>query len=235
MMRVDDELSQLPPRSALQLIEFCRRRLDGTEARILADRYEKGASDRDVERMAGGDDGKTSKVEAKKRARRAKATNANPDIADRLAKGEMSSEQVDVIAKAAEETDGEAACDTELIDHIAATNPEQGKKKAREFVNKRTNADDIQKRFDKQQRRRGVYRHRLENGNSALTIHGPDEYIDEIEKNIHAGSDAEYKADGGRDIPRAKHRRTHDQRNFDAAHALCLTRQRLRRDFGGTP
>ena len=220
MISVDHQLHHVPAKTALELIEFCRRRLEAAESRILADRYEKGASDRDVEDLAKGSEGKTSKAQAKKKARRAKATNANPDLADRLAKGDMSSEQVDVIADAADETDGAAACDEELIDTVANTNPEQGKKKAREYVNKRTDADDVQKRFDRQNRRRGVYTHRLANGNKAITIHGPNEYIDEIEAGIHAGSDVEYNADGGRDIANRKHRRTRDQRNFDAARKI---------------
>ena len=220
MLTVDHALTHVPPRDAVQLIEFCRRRLDATEARLLADRYEKGASDRDVEKMAAGDDGKTSKAEAKKKARRAKATNANPGLAKRLENGTMSTEQVDTVAAAAEETDGAAACDDELIDSIASTTPEQGKKKARDYVNKRTDSGDVQKRYDKQNRLRGVYKHRLENGNSAITLHGPDEDIDEIERQINAGSEVEYQADGGRDVPRSKHPRTHDQRNFDAAKKL---------------
>ena len=106
MINIDHQLHHVPAKTALELVEFCRRRLEATEARILADRYEKGASDRDVEDMAKGSDNKTSKAAAKRKARRAKATNANPDLADRLAKGHMSSEQVDVIADAADETDG---------------------------------------------------------------------------------------------------------------------------------
>ena len=220
MISIDHQLHHVPAKTGLELIEFCRRRLDATEARILADRYEKGASDRDVEDMAKGSDGKTSKAQAKKKARRAKATNANPDLADRLAKGDMSSEQVDVIADAADETDGAAACDEELIDSVAKTNPEQGKKKAREYVNKRTDASDVQKRFDRQNRRRGVYTHRLANGNKAMTIHGPDEYIDEMVAPIHAASDSEYQSDGGRDVPKHKHPRTHDQRNCRSLRSL---------------
>ena len=225
MISVDHSLSHLPAKTALELVEFCRRRLDASEARILADRYEKGASDRDVEDMAKGSDGKTSKAAAKKKARRAKAANANPGLADRLAEGDLSSEQVDVIADAADETDGEAACDEELIDTVAGTSPEQGKKKAREYVNKRRNADDVQKRFDRQRRNRGVYRHRLSNGNEALTIHGPTEHLDDIERGIHADSDTEYRQDGGRDVASTKHPRTRDQRNFDAAYQRFTQQQ----------
>lgn len=219
MITIDHQFSELPVETSLQLIEFCRRRLDASEARILADRYEAGANDRDVENSLR-KDGQTSKAEAKRRAKLAKATNANPDIATRLENGSLSTEQADIIAGAAEETDGEAACDEELIDDVASTTPEQAKKKVRKYVNKRRSADDVQKRFDKQNRQRGVYRHRLENGNDAITIHGPTEYINEIEGAIKGQSNQEYADDGGRDVPRNKHRRTHDQRNFDAARKL---------------
>ena len=41
-----------------------------------------------------------------------------------------------------------------------------------------------------------------------------------MEQNIHAGSNDEYQADGGGNVPRSRHPRTHDQRNFDAARKL---------------
>ena len=216
---IERVLAELPPKAALQSLNFVRRRCDASEAQILADRFEKGASSRQVEAMAGQDEG-TSKAEAKKKARRAKATNANPGLATKLATGTLSTEQADVIAEAAEDTDGEAACDEKLIEEIASTSPEQGKKKAREYINKRKNGDDTQRRYDKQRRGRGVYRHRLPNGNDAITFHGAKEDIDEIERATNAASDIEYQADGGRDVPNMKHPRTRDQRNFDAAHKL---------------
>ena len=220
MLTVDHAVTHLPTKTALQLLEFCRRRINATESRLLADRYDNGDTDRDIEDLSR-QDGQTSKADAKKRARRAKATNANPDLADKLDDGTLSTEQADIIAEAAEDTEGEAACDTELIDTVAGTTPEQGKKKVRDYVNKRRNANDVQKHHDKQHRLRGVYRHRLANGNAALTFHGTTAHIDEIERHIHAQSNAEYQADGGRDVPRHKHPRTRDQRNFDAAHRLA--------------
>lgn len=219
MSVVSHELTHMPAKAAIQLIEFCRSHLCATEANVLADRIEKGASNRDVQDLAASAGG-TSKKEAKKRASRAKATNANPDIAVKMSTGQMSTEQADVLAKAAEDTDGAAACDTELIETIANTSPEQGAKKATEFVNKHRSADGVQTRHDRQRRRRGWYRHRLHNGNAAITIHGDDESIDEMEKKISSDADAEYKADGGRDIPYGKHPRTTDQRGFDAAKKL---------------
>ena len=220
MIEFERVLADVPPSVAVQLVGFGRRRLDAVETRILADRYDAGAGDRDVEKMAKGPDGKTSKAAAKKTARRAKAANANPGLADRLADGTLSTEQVDIVAAAAEDADGLAACDEELIDQVAGASPEQGKKKVRDWVNKRRDANDVQKRHDKQKRSRGVYRHTLHNGNSALTFHGTDEEIDEMEAAVNAQSDIEYQADGGRDVSAGKHRRTRDQRNFDAGHTL---------------
>ncbi len=60
----------------------------------------------------------------------------------------------------------------------------------------------------------------MQNGNSAITFHGDDESVDHIERCVNAQADAEYRSDGGRDVPVGKHPRTTDQRGFDAAHAL---------------
>jgi hypothetical protein len=225
MLVVEHVLATLPPKSSLEMLSFVRSRVDAVEARIVADRYEAGASDRGVEELLR-KDGKTSKSAAKVRARRGKATNANSEIADRMAAGSLSAEQADVIADAAEETDGEAACDSELIDQIASTTPEQGKKKATEYVNSRKDASGVQTRHDRQKRPRGWYRHRLSNGNSALTLHGDGESIDEIERNIRAQADTEYRTDGGRDVLSAKHPRTSDQRGFDGAKKLICDRSK---------
>ncbi len=219
MIAVDHELTHVPVKSAMQMIEFCRNRLAATEARLLADRYDNGADDRDVEDLARSGSG-TSKKEAKKRASRAKATNANPDIANKMENGSMSAEQADVVAEAAEQTDGAAACDTEFVESVANASPEQGRKKAKKYVNDRLDADKVQTRHDRQARQRGWYRHRLNNGNAAITFHGTDEAVDDIERSVTAEAEKEYEADGGRNVPRSKHPRTRDQRGFDAAHKL---------------
>ncbi len=219
MLAIEHAITNVPAKTGLELVAFVRRRADAVEAQILADRYEAGASDRGVEDLLR-EDGKTSKREAKKRARRGKATNANPTLAIRMAQGNLSSEQVDVIADAAEQTDGEAAVDEDLIDDIAGTTPEQGKKKATSFVNNRLTNAAVQARHDRQRQQRGWFRHRLSNGNSALTFHGDDESIDHMERCVRAQADNEYQNDGGRDVPNHDHPRTTDQRAFDAAHGL---------------
>ena len=216
---IEQVITDLPPVSGLELLAFVRGRMDAIEARLVAGRYEAGASDRGVEDLLG-TGGKTSKVDAKKRALRGKAAHANPELATRLAMGDLSTEQVDIIATAAEVTDGAAACDATLIDEVAATTPEQGKKKATTFVNKHVEPADVQRRHDRQRRRRGWYRHRTHNGNSALTFHGDDEAIDDMERAVKAQAELEYRKDGGRSTADDAHARTRDQRCFDAAHAL---------------
>ena len=72
----------------------------------MSERYDAGDSDVQVENLF--DDGKTSKAEAKKRAA-GKAVNANLGLADRMREGTLSTDQADVIADAAKDTDGAAA------------------------------------------------------------------------------------------------------------------------------
>jgi len=232
MLAIEHAITNVPAKTGLELVAFVRRRADAVEAQILADRYEAGASDRGVEDLLR-DDGKTSKREAKKRARRGKATNANPTLATRMAQGNLSTEQVDVIADAAEQTGGDAAVDEDLIDDIAGTTPEQGKKKATTFINKRLTKAAVQSRHNRQRQQRGWFRHRLSNGNSALTFHGDDEAIDHMERCVRAQANHEYQTDGGRATPSHKHPRTADQRAFDAAHKL-LTNDTPANDSNGS-
>ena len=216
---IDHAVAHVPAKVALQLLEFARRRLDASEARILADRYDAGASDSDVEDMIRSENN-TSKAEATRRAKRAKATNANPDIANRMSDGSLSTEQADVIASAAADTDGEAACDDALIDEVSATSPEQAKRKARKYVNERRSGNEVQTEHDRQTRNRCVYRYRTAEGDHVLAFQGSKASIDRMERRCNAQADREYRNDGGRDVPSSQHRRTNDQRRFDAAEKL---------------
>ena len=80
MLSIEHVIANAAPADALQLVGFCRRRLDAAEAGIVADRYEAGASDSQVEDLFTRD-GKTSKAKARKTASRGKAVHANPAIA----------------------------------------------------------------------------------------------------------------------------------------------------------
>ena len=71
MLAVEHVLATLPLKSVLEMLSFVRGRVDAVEARIVAERYEAGASDRGVEGLLR-EDGRTSKVAAAKRSLRGK-------------------------------------------------------------------------------------------------------------------------------------------------------------------
>ena len=227
------ELNAVPLETSMQLIEFCRRRLDAAEASLQATRFDKGARERDIERdFTSG--GQTSKAEAKKRTKRAMAVNANPDLADKLATGTLSTEQADVIADAAAKTDGKAATDDTLIDKIANSTPEQGRKAANEYVN--SNSEDTsQALHDRARRGRKVYKYRKPGtGRSCLVFEGDDFSIDQAERVIRSDANHLYNQDGGRDLANDKHPRTDDQRRFDAGIALLTGKATAQPDDGNT-
>ena len=151
--------------------------------------------------------------------------NANPGLADRMREGTLSTDQADVIADAAKDTDGAAACDETLIDEIEKTTPEQGKKKTQDWVTKRKSNAELETEQQKQHRLRkceviyGTRKGEL----SKIIIEGPRRSIEPMAKAILGTADDGYQADGGREKSRDEHPRTHGQRMFDAAHQL-LTR-----------
>ena len=127
-----------------------------------------------------------------------------------------------MLADAADESDGAAACDEELIEAVSKSTPEQGRRKAKRWVTKRKSADDVQRTHDRQHRNRCVYRNRTGDGREQVIFEGPGHELDRMERRIGDGADREYRADGGRDVPRHKHPRTRDQRRYDAAKKLML-------------
>ena len=106
MLVIEQVIDLLPIGAALEVVALVRSRTDAQEAALLAARIEAGATDRSVESLLVRD-GKTSKRAAKKRTKRAKAVNANPGIAKKMASGVLSADQADVVADAASKTDGE--------------------------------------------------------------------------------------------------------------------------------
>ncbi len=216
LQRVDD------PRARLQMIEWSRRQLTTVEAETVADRYEAGDSDTQVEGLFT-QDGKTSRNEAKKRASRGKAVNANPNIATKMRTGSLSTDQADVLADAASDTDGAAACDEELIESIEQSTPEQGRKKTNDWITKRKSNTEAETEHQRHHRLRNVYRTRSRNGLHRLVIEADETSIDQMERKINAGADAEFEADGGRERSSSEHPRTHRQRRFDAVQKIFTT------------
>ncbi|NNK92213.1 MAG: DUF222 domain-containing protein, partial [Acidimicrobiia bacterium] len=137
--------------------------------------------------------------------------------ATRMRSGELSPDQVDVIASGAERTGGAAAGDDELIETVAATPPDQAKKLVDEWVREHTDNADVQDAHDRQRRLRNVKRWSTDRGTDILALEGDTASIDKIETAIRNRSSQLYRGDGGRNLPAGKHPRSRDQRNYDAA------------------
>lgn len=222
MLVIERVIDLLPIGSALEVVALVRSRIDAKEAELLAARIESGATDRSVESLLERD-GKTSKSASKKRTKRAKAVNTNPGIAKKMASGQLSADQADVVADAAAKTNGDAARDEDLIKEISETTPDQARKVADEWVRKHTTAEEAQSDYDRARRRRSVRRWETDRDTHVLAIEGDESSIDAIELSIKTRSSQLYRADGGRSVPVGQHPRTRDQRNFDAAKELLTT------------
>ena len=216
MSVVVSSLAQAPFEDALQAAEDFRGELTAVEALHIAKRQQAGFSDRSTETVMK-KSGKVSKGEAKKRTKRGKAVEKNPGLAKKMASGEISTEQIDLIAEASEQTDGEAAEDEKLIDDIAGANPDQGRKIARKYVDDHTDQNDRDDRYARQRKRRKVYKGRNTNGMSSIIIEGDDESVNGMLESLRKRADEMYRRDGGRDVPADQHARSNDQRLFDAA------------------
>ena len=216
MAVVTSSLSQAPFGQAIEGITQCRAQLDSLESLLLAQRAEAGHSDRSNENTFTRTGG-VSKGEAKRRTRRANAVRKNPKLAKKLAAGKLSTEQIDRIAEASEKTDGAAANDEELIDEISKTNPDQGKSIVRKYIEDSQGQGDRDNRYRRQRKNRKVTKTKTMSGMSRLILDGDDETIEMMLQRFERGADALYRSDGGRDVPNGEHRRTRDQRMFDAA------------------
>ncbi|MFT7473955.1 MAG: hypothetical protein ACI81L_000870 [Verrucomicrobiales bacterium] len=201
---------------AMAAIQDYRDQLTAVESLLIAQRKQAGHSDRSTEGIIKGS-GRVSKNEAKKRTRRGSAVGRNPGLAAKLTSGELSSEHVDLLADASEQTGGIAASDPELIRDVAAGNPDQGRAVVKKYVDQHESASDRETRHQRQRRLRTVIRSRTVGGMSQIILEGDDISIDAALRTIRRRADAMYRKDGGRDVADGNHERTHHQRMFDAA------------------
>ena len=132
-----------------------------------------------------------------------------------MANGEMSGEQVDVLADAAAKTDGASLVDDELIDAVAAVNPDLGKGVIDDYLRDK-GADEAQSRHDRQRAKRRVSRFTTKDDCEAILIAGDKATIDRIWNATTRKCNDFYKTDGGRKVPVEHHPRTYDHRMFDA-------------------
>jgi len=217
-----DHVSHLPARLAVPVLARFRNQLDAAEARALATVVDSTGSTKVAESIAG-KSGKTSRAARRRSAKRATAVKANKDLADKMDQGELSGEQVDLLADSADKTGGASLTDKDLIDKVAAVDPDKGKSVIDDFVAKSSSSDKEQSRHDRQRRKRRASRFRTKDGCDAVMFAGDRETIDQIWGLVTGRSNSFYKHDGGRDLPFNHHPRSGDQRRFDAAASFFTT------------
>ncbi|MGI9606374.1 MAG: hypothetical protein ACR2P0_09580 [Acidimicrobiales bacterium] len=213
------ELVALPVDVALVQGAQFQNRLAALEAELLASQLRNGGTRREAENMVGRGS-KTSKKEAAKKAKRAGAVKENSELAADLAGGKLGTEQLDAIADVSAKSDGTAATDTQLITRVKDSAPDDAVRLTQEWLDDHQSDDDHEKRRDRQRRQRLVKKFQNSRGNQVIHAEGDDETVDEIWKTLAAHADQLYRADGGRDTPVAHHRRTRNQRLYDAFHHL---------------
>lgn len=214
-----DHARSLGGRTGLRRLQSYTRQIAAVEGELLHAFVGDDGDTRRAERQL--DDGKTSRSERRKKAARAKAIAKNPDLGTKLAGDELGEEQLDVIADAADKTNGEAAADDELIDKVAAAPPEQARNIAREYVANRATKDGIQTEHDRQRAlRRASKFNNKRDGLDTIMLAGDGIASKNAWQAIQKRADEIYQRDGGSGLPDREHPRTREQRLFDAAHEL---------------
>ena len=217
-----DELRLRDGRDALARSGRYQNQLLAFDAQVLAGEIAGGAGDRQLEDLAGRGTTRT-KRDATTGARRARAVHANPALAVDLASGQLTVAGLDAIAFAADQSDGAAATDTDLIERVKAALPDLARPLAKQWLDDRTTPDEHEKRYDRQRRLRNVSKYPTRNGLMAICAEGDREHIEELWSVLAAESKRLYQLDGGRDLPAHDHPRTRNQRLFDALHAAVTT------------
>lgn len=215
-------LSTLPARTGVPIINRYRTSFDAAEARLLALVVGDDGNTKAAENIAG-KGGKSSRRTRKRVAKRAAAVKKNDKLADKMDAGELSGEQVDVLADAQDRTGGASITNDELIDDVGAVNPDLGKSVIDDFLTKNGTADQAQSRHDEQRAKRRVTRFKTKEECEAILIAGDKATIDRIWNQTTRAANALFQSDGGYDVPLEHHPRSHDQRMFDAITGALTT------------
>lgn len=218
---VVDGLGRLGLADVVARCQRYRGMLDSVESIKLAGVVGADGDSRGAARAAGRG-GKTSKREARRRGKRAAAVAKNAALADKMASGDLSGEQVDAIADASAKSDGAAAVDDDLIDSVANATADQSKKIADDWLADRADAESTQTEHDRQRRLRRASRYTNKDGLGVISIEGDQVTIDTIWAEMLTEANRLYLADGGRDVAGRLHPRTSAQRRFDALAKLIL-------------
>ena len=212
-------VSGLSTRRAIDALQQMQRENAAAELSLLARLKAEGASDR-AARKAADAGGTRSKKTASKATKRSDTVAKNPDLGDDLRNGELGDEQLDAIGRADDDSDGDAANDEGLIGEIKAGSPDEADRIASKWLDQR-DSTRAQTRYERQRARRFARKlFNPKNLNEEIVISGDAETRAEMWAAIEQRAHDLYLADGGRDIPDAKHPRTRAQRLYDAAYQL---------------
>ena len=174
-----DELDELPLCDVQAYCDRWRGRLDAVEVRRLATRVPDDGDTRKATRAATAG-GRRSKRAARQQATRAAAAKKNPDLADKMAKGDLSTEQMDHIAGATQKNEA-AATDQGLIDAITDAPVDQAKTIVDKWLADNAAHDKAEQRHAAQRRQRSVSRWTDRARDlAALTVRGDEATVDEL-------------------------------------------------------
>ena len=220
---IETAVGTLGPTDAVTQLQRAQRRLAAQEHQILAAHVHDNGNTRDAQSIlrGAGTGSKASRAAARKKLNRAKAVGKNADLAKKLADDEIGEEQLDLIADAAEKSNGEAATDQDLINNIAGANPDEGRRIKDDWLANRATKDGTQTEHDRQRalRRTQTFTSK-KTGLDATLLEGDGITQRAIRDAIRARSKEIFKRDGGRDLPNHLHPRTRAQREYDAAYEL---------------
>lgn len=190
-----------------------RGALDALEIRMVAAVDELGDGGGDAESMLRSE-ARISKREAARRSRRAEKLKNMPNTVARLARGEISAEHADALARAAAEiSEAEVDSDTDLLARAKARPADMAARDIRDWTDRRQRDGD---RHARHLRQREARRLALFEGHDGMTVvnAATDAVTGEmLRARIDELADRPYQADGGRDSPGG---RSLDQRRHDA-------------------
>lgn len=207
-------VDNMAPRPALVLVASMRRRLDSIETTKAAELVTAAGDSRRAASAIG--DSKTSRREKNRRARRAATAAKSKAVSDKVAQGDLSGEQVDLLGAADRRSDGAATDDADLIDRVAAMGADQSKAVIDNWLANRADPDHVEAEHERQRGLRSVRKHTNREGLGVITAEGDQVSIAEMFKTLMADANRLFEADGGRDLKR--HPRSHSQRLFDSLH-----------------
>jgi hypothetical protein len=208
-------LGGFPARLSVPRIQRYRERLNALEVAALAKVIDDKGDTKVAEKIVGRS-GKVSKRAKKNAVARAKLGKKNPVIAEKMAAGDLSDEQVDVIVDTDRKTDGAAGSDDGFIDAIAKAGIDHSRGVAADFVTDHADADGTQTEHDRQRLLRKANTFTTDQRTQAIILDGDTASINKVWSAACKRADEFFHQDGGRDVPFGQRPRTDEQRLFDA-------------------